>query len=704
MPLTSPPSAPVAPQKPQPDTHHNITRTDEYAWLRDPNWQQVMRQPETLKPEIAAHLQAENDFTEAVMQQSGDLRDTLFDEMRGRLREDESTPPAPQGAWAWLTKYEPGGEHPQICRSLRNGDQREIILNGNALSAGLDYFKLGGVEAAPDQNRLAWAADIKGSEYFTLKIRDIESGADLPDCLENTSGGMAWSACGEFLFYVQVDDNHRPNRVMRHRLGTKQTEDALVYEEHDAGFFVSLSASRSGELIFISAHDHETSETHMIDAHRPQDPPRPVTLRQSGLEYEVHHDAARDRLIILTNKLAVDFSLMWATLATPDDWHELVPPQGGQLVLDVAAYADHLVWLSRENALPQLTVLDIATGQTKNIRFDEQAYELTLDPGLEYDTHICRFAYASMTTPRQIFDYDMRADSRQLVHQQIIPSGHAPENYVTRRLWATAKDGAKIPVSLFYRTDTPLDGTAPVLLYGYGAYGITIPAGFSPSRLSLVNRGFIFAIAHIRGGKAMGHDWLLQGRGKNKPNSFTDFIAAAEMLVDANLTKAGQITIHGGSAGGLLVGATVNLAPELFCGAVAEVPFVDVLTTMLDDSLPLTPPEWPEWGNPISSAADYQTIAGYAPYENIRATAYPHILATAGLTDPRVTYWEPAKWVARLRDRRTDDGLTLLQTEMSAGHGGKAGRYNQLRELASVYAFILLIHGHSDAAKHEAKA
>ena len=692
---------PVAKKINTTDTRHSITRNDAYAWMRDDNWQDVLRHPEKLRADIHEHLEAENDYTDEILKSSETIRNKLYNEMRGRIKENDSSPPSPKDNWAWFSKYETGQEHQQICRQALTSGQRitqrdsaaDIILDANKQAAGLDYFKLGGTAISPQQAYLAWAYDAKGSEYFTIKIRDISSGIDLPDELLNTSGSIAWSLDTRFIFYILLDENHRPSKVMRHKIGTEQSADIMVYEEADAGFFVSLSQSRSDALIFISAHDHETSEVHMIDAAAPENNAILITPRQAHLEYDVSHDAARNRLIILTNKDAIDFRLMWADIKTPHEWHELVPHKKGTLILHVAAYKNYIVWLYREKALPKIKILSTDTNAITEIAFAEAAYDLSIDTGLEYETDTVRFAYTSMTTPKQIFDYNMSSGERHMVYEQSVPSGHNAHDYVIKRLWAPiADEEQEIPITLLHHKDTPLDGTAPVLLYGYGAYGISIPANFSGNRLSLVDRGFIYAIAHIRGGKEMGFDWFLQGRKENKINSFKDFAAAAQHLIDKKLTQKGNITIHGGSAGGLLVGATLNLAPDLFRGAIAEVPFVDVLNTMLDDTLPLTPPEWPEWGNPILNAADYQTIAAYAPYENITETAYPHILATAGLTDPRVTYWEPAKWVARLRDKRTDDGLTLLRTEMSAGHGGKAGRFNQLEELALVYSFVLLIH------------
>ena len=695
------PRPPVAKKINTTNTRHKITRNDEYAWMRDDNWQEVLRNPDQLRSDIQEYLESENSYTDAILKTGATLRQKLYNEMRGRIKENDSSPPSSKGDWAWFSKYESGQEHQQICRqritSSRSNNIPDIVLDANKESIGLDYFKLGGTAISPRQEYLAWAHDAKGSEYFTVKVRDISTYTDLPDILTNTSGAIAWSLDAKFIFYILLDENHRPSKVMRHKLGAEQADDVMVYEEEDPGFFVSLSQSRSDELIFISTHDHETSEVHLIDAAKPEQKPITIAFRQQHIEYDVSHDAKRNRLIILTNKDAVDFQLMWADIDTPDRWHELVLHKKGSLILEVAAFENFIVWLYREKALPKIKILSTETNSVTEITFQEAAYDVSLDTGLEYNTNMVRFAYTSMTTPRQIFDYDMSTGERNMVYEQSLPSGHNAKDYITKRLWAPiGDDEQEIPITLLYHKDTKLDGIAPVLLYGYGAYGISIPASFSGNRLSLVDRGFIYAIAHIRGGKEMGFDWFLQGRKENKINSFKDFATAAQYLINNNLTQKGNITIHGGSAGGLLVGATLNLSPELFRGAIAEVPFVDVLNTMLDDTLPLTPPEWPEWGNPILNATDYQTISEYAPYENISETAYPHILATAGLTDPRVTYWEPAKWIARLRDKRTDDGLTLLRTEMSAGHGGKAGRFNQLEELALIYSFILSIHEIND--------
>ncbi len=700
--LKAPPGAPQAAEKPYSDTYHNITRNDPYAWLRDDNWQAVMKDPQALASDIRAHLEAENAYTDKVMAPTAALQEQLFAEMRGRIQEDEAGVPVNQGRLAFVTRYVSGGEHPLICCGARNSqaDNMRVLIDGNQEAEGKDFFKIINHAACPQEQLLAWGYDDKGSEYFTVRLRDIQSGQDLDDILLDTGGSFGWSACGQFLFYVAIDENHRPHKIMRHEIGTAQKDDACIYDEADSGFFIGLSETRSGRYLIISAHDHQTAEAHLIDAQQPEAAPVCVAPRQTGIEYEVDDDAARNRLVIVTNwdeaGKADDFQIVTAPLPIikndKSDWQILRPHKAGCLVLDALPFANHMAVLLRENALPRIEITNLSDNTEAAIAFDEEAYDVSFGAMAEYDTAEMRFTYASMTTPTQTFDYNMADGARVLRKTQNVPSGHDASDYVTRRIIATGHDGAQIPVSLLYHKDTPLDGSAPVLLYGYGSYGITIPAAFSVTRLSLVERGFIYAIAHIRGGKACGHNWFMQGRGPQKTNTFRDFVSAAEALIEGGFTKAGQISIHGGSAGGLLVGATVNLAPQLFCSAIAEVPFVDVLTTMLDASLPLTPPEWPEWGNPIDSAEAYDLIASYAPYENIEPKAYPHILATGGLTDPRVTYWEPAKWIARLRATRQDEGLSLLRTEMTAGHGGKAGRFNQLYETAFVYAFVLLTH------------
>jgi oligopeptidase B len=475
-------------------------------------------------------------------------------------------------------------------------------------------------------------------------------------------------------------------------LGTPASADALVYEEKDPGFFTGVGKTLSDRFFVIETHDHETSEVYLIDTATPEAGPRLIAPRQKGVEYDVEH--WEDQLIIRTNADdAEDFKIVTAPLSAPgkENWRDLIAHRPGCLVLGIIAFKAWLVRLERENGLPRIVVREMRSGAEHEIAFAEEAYALGFGQMLEYDTDILRFSYSSMTTPAEIYDYDMRQRTRVLRKRQEVPSGHEPANYVTRRIQAPADDGETVPVTLLYRKETQLDGSAPLWLYGYGSYGITIPASFNTNILSLVDRGFIYAIAHIRGGQDKGYRWYTEGKREKKQNTFHDFISAARHLIATGYTREAQIVAQGGSAGGMLVGAVANMAPELFKAIIAEVPFVDVLTTMLDDTLPLTPPEWTEWGNPLASKEAYDVIAAYSPYDHVTAKAYPNILAVGGLTDPRVTYWEPAKWVARLRDRKTDQNLLLLKTQMEAGHGGAPGRFDRLKEVALVYAFGLMV-------------
>jgi oligopeptidase B len=685
---------PKAQRLPKFAVHHGIELVDEYAWLRADNWQEVMRDPEALDPQIRAYLDAENAYTEGALADTGALQKALYAEMRARIKEDDSSVPAPDGAFEYFASYVTGGQYPRLCRQRRGGGGEEVLLDGNREAEGQRYWQLGATAHSPDHRYLAYAVDKKGSELFTIKIRDLATGKDLREAMPDTRSSIVWSADSKHLFYVRLDANQRPLFVYRHRLGTPGKSDVLIYDEKDKGFYVGIGETQSARFVTIEAHDHQTTEVYLIDADRPESDPRLVAPREHGHEYAVEHQG--DRLIITTNSGgAEDFRICEAPVAAPEqaNWREMVAHKPGRLILETIAYQGHLARLEREDGLPRIVVRRFADGVEHAVAFDEEAYSLGVSSGYEFDTTTVRFTYSSMTTPAQVFDYDMEARTRTLRKTQEVPSGHNPADYVTRRLLAPAADGESVPVSLLYKKGTPLDGSAPLFLYGYGAYGIAMPASFSTSRLSLVDRGFVFAIAHIRGGKDKGYRWYTQGKREKKPNTFTDFIAAGEFLVRERYTRRGRIVANGGSAGGMLMGVIANMAPDLFLGIIADVPFVDVLNTMLDESLPLTPPEWPEWGNPIASKQDFEIIRSYSPYENVGSRAYPHIFAYAGLTDPRVTYWEPAKWIARLRHLNTGQNLLLLKTNMEAGHGGASGRFEALKELALDYAFALKISG-----------
>jgi len=693
-------SAPVAPRRPHSFTTHGITIVDDYAWLKDADWQEVLRDPAILSADIRRYLEAENDYTESLLGHTAGLQKTLVAEMRGRIKEDDSSVPSPDGPYAYLRKYREGGQHELFGRSLRDGGEVKIILDGDELAADQEYFRFGGARHSPDHRLEAWSADIKGSEYFSVRVRDWTDGADRSDLVEETEGSVVWSADSSAFFYVKLDDNHRPLQVWRHRLGKLQAEDVLIYEEHDSGWFTHIHESTSGRFCVIAGGDHETSEQRLIDLADPDAPPRLVAKRQDGVQYSIADRG--DELFILTNANgAIDFKIVTAPLSAPEpaNWRDLIPHREGIYIIDIDLYSGHLVRLERANALPAIIIRDLKTGDEHAIAFDETAYSLDTIGGYEFDTTNLRFSYSSMTTPSEVYDYDMASRTRQLRKRQEIPSGHDPAHYVTTRIMATAQDGAEVPVSILHRRDLKRDGSAPLLLYGYGSYGLAMPASFSANRLSLVDRGFVYAIAHVRGGTDKGWGWYLDGKRDKKTNTFDDFAASARALIEAKYTTAKRIVGHGGSAGGMLMGAVANRAGDLFAGIVAEVPFVDVLNTMLDHSLPLTPPEWPEWGNPTESEADFRTILSYSPYDNIAAKDYPAILAMGGLTDPRVTYWEPAKWIARLRATMSGGGPVLLRTNMGAGHGGASGRFDRLDEVAIAYAFALWAVGLADQSQ-----
>jgi oligopeptidase B len=690
--------APVAPRRPHSFTTHGIAITDDYAWLKDANWQEVLRDPSLLDADIRKYLEAENDYTESLLGHTAALQKTLVKEMRGRIKEDDSSVPAPDGPYAYLRKFREGGQHEMFGRMPRDGGEIEIVLDGDQLAASHKYFRFGGSRHSPDHRLVAWSADVKGSEYFSIQVRNWADRTDRDDLVEETDGAVVWSADSKAFFYVKLDDNHRPMQVWRHRLGTAQADDVLVYEEEDSGWFTHIHESTSGRFCVIAGGDHETSEQRMIDLADPEAPPRLVAAREQGLQYSIGDRG--DELFILTNADgAIDFKIVTTPLASPGraNWRDLIPHRAGVYIIDIELYSGHLARLERANALPAIIIRDLTTSDEHAIAFDEAAYSLDAMGGYEFDTTNLRFAYSSMTTPSEVYDYDMANRARTLRKRQEIPSGHNPADYVTTRIMATSHDGAEVPVSILHRCDLKRDGAAPLLLYGYGSYGLAMPASFSANRLSLVDRGFVYAIAHIRGGADKGWSWYLDGKREKKTNSFDDFAASGRALIDAKYTSAKRIVGHGGSAGGMLMGAVANRAGELFAGIVAEVPFVDVLNTMLDDTLPLTPPEWPEWGNPIESEADFRTILSYSPYDNVAAQDYPAVLAMGGLTDPRVTYWEPAKWIARLRATMTSGGPVVLRTNMGAGHGGASGRFNRLDEVAIAYAFALWAVGMAES-------
>jgi oligopeptidase B len=686
MPIAVPP---IAARKAHTSTEHGITRSDDYNWLRAENWQEVMTAPEALDPEIRAYLDAENAYFETQFEKpTADLQEVIYKEIRGRIKEDDSGVASPDGPYAYNSRMLEGQQYPLLVRTPRDGGAEEILLDCN-IEAGDGYFGFGGGDHDPSHKYLMWAADRQGSEYYTILIRDLATGKEIEDRVERANGGGVWANDSKSYYYSELDDNHRPFRVRRHVIGTPQADDEIVYEESDPGFFVNVGETLSRKFIVISTHDHQTSEAWLIDAEK-GGAPRLVAARVQDREYDVDE---RDGLLYIRTNAdgAEDFKIVTVPAEAPaaDNWTDLVPHVQGVLILDTIVIKNHLLRLERFEGLPRIVVRHLASGKEETVAFDEEAYSLGMSVGYEFDTSTFRLSYSSPTTPSRVYDVDLATGARTLLKEQEVPSGHNPDDYETRRIFATASDGERVPVTLLYRKTTPIDGTAPALLYGYGAYGMSMPAQFSVSALSLVDRGFVHAIAHIRGGMEKGYRWYRLGRREHKTNTFSDFIAAAETLIAEGYAAPHRIVAEGGSAGGMLMGAVANMRPDLWAGIIAHVPFVDVLNTMLDDTLPLTPPEWPEWGNPIESLDDYKRIAAYAPYEQVEAKAYPHIFALAGLTDPRVTYWEPAKWVAKLRATKTDGNALYLKTNMGAGHGGASGRFDRLKETALSYSFAL---------------
>ncbi len=676
--------------RPQTSMAHGEPLTDDYGWLRATNWRDVLEDPAKLPQGIRAVLERENTFADATMKATASLQQRLVGEMRGRIEEEDANVPVPEGPFQYYGRYREGGQHELMCRQPRGGGEEAVLLDGDALAAGKAFFDLAATQHAPNHEFVAWGADDKGSELYKLRVRDIVAGTDLLDVVTHTDGEVVWTADSRAFFYVKIDENHRASSVHLHVLGTGQDADIPVLKEADPAWFVSIERTRSARFLVISIHGHDAAEAHVVDLDAPGSPPRLIAPRQSGLRYEVDHRG--DRFVILTNADgAEDFKIVEAPVETPgrEHWRDVVAHRPGCMIVSIAAFQDHLVRLERENGLPRIVIRAVATGNEKAVAFPEQAYSLGLEDVAEQNTAVMRFAYSSMTTPQEIYDYDMESDRRILRKRQKIPSGHDPSAYVTRRIFATAADGAQVPISILHRRDLPLDGSAPLLLYGYGAYGHALAAAFGTKRLSLVDRGFVFAIAHVRGGTDKGWNWYTDGKLAHKRNTFSDFIAAGRALVDAGFTMPGRIVAQGGSAGGMLMGVIANEAPDLFAGIIADVPFVDVLNTIMDAELPLTPPEWLEWGDPINDRQAFDRIRGYSPYDNVRAQTYPAILALGGLTDPRVTYWEPAKWVAKLRATMTGGGPVLLKTNMDAGHGGAPGRFDQLEEVALQYAFAL---------------
>ena len=675
--MTSPP---VAKRVPVERTRHGETVVDEYAWLRDRD-----------DPDTLAYLEAENAHTADVMAPTKGLQDELFEEIRARIQETDLSVPVRKGEWWYFTRTEEGRQYPIHCRSRTEGGEDEVVmLDQNAVAGEAEFLAIGAFDVSPDARLLAYSTDFAGGELHTMRFRDLETGEDLPDELPDTYYGTAWAADSATFFYVRPDAAMRPYQLWRHRLGTPPADDVLVFAEDDERFFLAVGTTKDERYVVLHLGSKVTDEVHVLPADDPTGEFSVVEPRQQDVEYSLEH--WRNRFYIVTNvDGAEDFKLVEAPDASPGraSWRDVVPSRPGTTLTGIDVFADHLVLFERAEGLRRIRVRDQASGDDHVIEQPEAVSTASGGANPEFDSGTLRYGYTSMVTPSSVYDYDTRTRERTLKKRQPVLGGYDPDDYATERVWATAPDGTRVPMSLVYKRGRPRDGSAPALLYGYGSYEASMDPGFSSLRLSLLDRGFVFAIAHVRGGGELGRAWYRAGKLLEKRNTFTDFIACARHLVEEGWTSPASLAVRGGSAGGLLIGAVVNMAPEAFGAAVAEVPFVDALNTILDPSLPLTVMEWEEWGNPVESAEVYRYMRSYAPYENVEAREYPPVLVTAGLNDPRVSYWEPAKWVARMRATKAGDSRLLLKTEMGAGHMGPSGRYDAWKDEAFVFAFVL---------------
>ncbi|WP_313536226.1 S9 family peptidase [Sphingomonas sp.] len=676
------PTPPVAATRPHSVSHHGITIEDPWAWLRDPGY------PDVTDKDVLAYLEAENAYFDAIMAPHKPLAETLFQEMRGRIKEDESSVPQKDGDWLYWTDHEVGAEYARWWRKPVAGGDDQLILDETPLAAGKEYFRLGEISVSPDGRLLAYAYDDNGSERFEVRIKDLATGELLPDTISGMLSEIVWTADSKGFLYGLANENWRTDNARWHKLGEPVENDIELFREKDEGYRVAVGETSSRKWLTIATGDHVTSEVWLLPADNPAATPICVAPRQPGREYDVdEHDGT---LFIHTNDTDTNWRLVTAPITAPGEWTERIAPSRHFYMTGVSCFADFFIVEGREDGLDQIELhrYDASVPPTR-LNFPEASYVAGLGDNPEYAVTKLRLGYESMVTPGTVQDYDVATGALETLKVQEIPSGYDGSKYRTERLTITARDGTAVPVSIVYPQDFPRDGTGKLYLYAYGAYGHAIPPGFSTSRMSFLDRGMAFAIAHIRGGDDLGQHWYHEGKLEKRTNTFHDFVDVAKGLIALGYTAPGKIAIAGRSAGGELMGAVVNSDPELWGAVIADVPFVDVLNTMLDESLPLTPGEWPEWGNPIEDKAAFELIRSYSPYDNVRAQAYPPMLISGGLNDPRVTYWEPAKWAARLRATKTDDNILLLKTNMGAGHGGKSGRWESLREYADEMAFVL---------------
>jgi oligopeptidase B len=671
------PAPPVAVRIPHATTHFGETLRDDYFWLRRRD-----------DPKVLDYLKRENEHTRAVMAPTARLQETLAAEMIGRLRADDQSVPVRIGKYDYYTRMEKGRQYAIHCRRPAGMmDNEEILLDENELAAGHEYFALGVFRVSPDANFLAYSFDLHGNERYTVRIKDLTSGAHLPEKIEGTYDSLEWSNDSRFIFYNTVDAANRPFELYRHTLRSPQAADALIHHEMDEAYFLTLSKTRSRGFLLLELNSNTTTEIRYLDANDPMGHFRIVYPRQADVLYKLDHHGA-DFYITTNADGATNFALLRAPISAPEKTTIVLPHRPEVMLEHVDLFKDFLVASERADGIRRLTIHDLDTGSTHVIEQSEPVHMASLGFNPEFASNKIHFHYTSLITPDSVFEYDMLTRERKLLKEDIAAGSYDRSRYETKRIWAVAPDGTRVPISLVYRKGLVLDGSHPLLLEGYGAYGISFDPEFDSSAISLVDRGVIYAIAQVRGGGDLGRPWYEAGKMNRKQNTFTDFIACAEHLIAEKYTSADRLAITGTSAGGLLVGAVVNMRPDLFKVAIAKVPFVDVINTMMDETIPLTVIEWEEWGNPHEEA-DYRTMRSYSPYDNVAAKEYPHLLITAGLNDPRVGYWEPAKWAARLRATKGDDRTLLLHTDMESGHAGPTGRFSALKERAFEAAFLL---------------
>ena len=669
---------------------HNEELIDNYSWIKQKDWKEVILNPNKLNTQVKKYLDEENLFKENQLKDINDIEKKLFEELKSKIKNEDNSVPKKDGDYLYGYKYNKNSEYPIYYRKNTTNNSEEIILDCEKKSKRHTYFNVASISHSHDHKYVAYNIDTNGSEYFSIFIEDIQKQELLSPEIKNTTGDIVWSLDNNYIFYVRLDQNHRPTKVFKHKIGSNGEKDLLIYEEKDPSFFCSINLSKTKNYLFIRTADHETSEYLFINLKLNEIKPTLFKKRVKKIEYDLEH---HEKFFLISTNVdnAKNFKIMISHEESYQKWVEFIPYYRVNLILDFILLKDWLVRLERTEGSENIIILNLNNKDQHKISFDEEAYNLSLDHGYEYETDIFRYSYSSPTTPKSVFDYDCKSKKQELKKTQEVPSGHNKDDYICKKIFATAHDNEKIPITIFYKKGVKLDSNNYLLLYGYGSYGISIPSSFSTNRLSLVDRGIVYAIAHIRGGKEKGYEWYENGKLLNKKNTFLDFISCAEKLCEDKYTSPKKIVAQGGSAGGLLMGYIANERPDLFLGIIAQVPFVDICNTMLDEDLPLTVTEIPEWGDIKNDKKSFLYVKSYSPYDNVKKQNYPHMLVTGGISDPRVTYWEMTKWVAKLRENKTDNNLLLLHMNMTAGHGGASGRFDYLKEIAMEYGFVLKI-------------